>query len=110
MRGYCGRRRIHPGIPGAVVDDDGRVGVLGDDVVEGSKGTFGERVWDRCPVALARQPGVRRILDARRLVTEGVDPTKVSPADRLAHLILIAEQDALSAVQLARLPKGADRG
>lgn len=95
LRGLCGRQRVSPGLPGAVVDVDGRVGVRGDLVVAGARGIFGDHIWDRCPVGLARRDDVRAMIDEHRLRGLGLVSGPMAAPARAALLIRAAELDAL---------------
>lgn len=97
LRGLCGRRPISPALPGACVDEDGRVGVRGDEVVAGAGGAFGAGIWSWCPVALSRRDDVRRLIDQHRLRERGLDHGPLTARARAALLIRSAEQDAFRA-------------
>lgn len=97
LRGLCGRRPISPALPGACVDEDGRIGVRGDLVVAGARGVFGAGVWAHCPVALARRDDVRRFIDDHRLRSRGLGGGPLSARQRAALLIRSAEVDAYQA-------------
>lgn len=97
LRGLCGRLPISPGLPGATVDEHGQVGVRGDVVVAAARGVFGEGIWDRCPVALARRHDVRALVDCHRLRARGLDHGPLSARERTALLIRSAELDAFHA-------------